>query len=1117
MASTPSPLSVHPPECSICLGTRRKFDVRAQRCLACCTALAQLHRRQARQVAIDHGVPVVPGTDGAVKTLEEAEAFVAEHGLPVIIKAAHGGGGRGMRVVKRREEFADAFLAAQSEAQAAFGNGTCFIERFVEGPRHIEVQLLGDGSGNIVHLYDRDCSVQRRHQKVVESAPALFLPEETRAALLADAVKLGKAVGYTNAGTVEFLVDKQGRHYFMEVNPRVQVEHTVTEEVTGVDIVQNQLLIADGATLPELGLQQDSIRTAGHAIQVRVTTEDPTANFRPDSGTISVYRTATGPGIRLDDGPGFTGAVITPHYDSLLVKVTARSKDFPSAAAKLRRALREFRVRGVSTNKSFLLNVLSNQDYLDGPVSTSFIEQHPGIVDNVQDAQNRGEKLLALLADIAVNGPDPTLGATGPAPSAVDPIPPSTPLRKGAAPPAAALPPVPGAPSGKGAPKAVLEPDRPSLYEVYKSDGAAAFAKAVRRHPGLLITDTTWRDAHQSLLATRLRTRDLLAVAPATSEALANAFSIENWGGATFDVAMRFLKECPWDRLGQMREAVPSVPFQMLLRGANGVGYTSYPDNAVHEFCRVATQHGMDVYRVFDSLNYLPNLQLGMDAAGSSGGIVEAAMCYTGDVLSPVAADGVTKNPYDMQYYLNLARELVKGGAHVLAIKDMAGLLKPAAAHALVSELRAEFPDVPIHVHTHDTAGTGVASMLMSAYAGADAVDAAVDSMSGTTSQPSMGAIVAALAGTPLDTGIDQEQLAALNDYWFDLRGVYAPFESGQHTGDASVYENQIPGGQYTNLLYQSKQLGLAGEWPKIKKAYAAANRLMGDIVKVTPSSKVVGDLAQFMVANNLTEQEVLEKAEKLDFPKSVVEFFQGYLGIPAGGFPEKLRAAVLSGQPPLASGKDRFEGRPGAEMEPLDFDSIKADLIAKHGSRIRDVDVMSHVMYPAVFAEWRQWLAKYGDPSALPTRHFISPMQEGEEMSFDMQKGKTLFVKLISKSAPDADGMVDVTFSLNGEMRRVLVRDRSPAPGAAGAARSGPPKASPDLPTHAGAPMPGAVVDVRVKVGDHVNAGDVVAVLNAMKMETSVRAATSGRVKAVYAKVSDTVSQGDLIVELEA
>mgnify|MGYP005992046549 CR=1 FL=1 len=1067
----------------------------------------------ARNVAIEHGLPVVPGTKGPVANLGEAEAFVEEYGFPVIVKAAHGGGGRGMRVVTKPSEFADAFLSAQSEAKAAFGNGTCFIERYVKNPRHIEVQILGDAKGNIVHLFDRDCSVQRRHQKVVESAPALHLPEATREAILADAVKIAKAIRYENAGTVEFLVDEEGRHYFIEVNPRVQVEHTVTEEVTGVDIVQTQLLLASGATLPELGLTQDTIKTSGNAIQVRITTEDPQHNFQPDSGTISVYRSATGPGIRLDEAPGFAGAVITPHYDSLLTKLTARAPTWEKTAAKLRRALREFRIRGVTTNKYFLLNVLSHPDFLTKPVNTSFIPEHPEVLRVTQDAQNRGEKLLRFLAQVAVNGPDPTLGATGAPPSLVDPVIPRLPLPSSTR-VARELPPVEGAPAGAG-PADVTKPSK-SFYQLYKQGGPDAFAKAVRSHKGLLITDTTWRDAHQSLLATRVRTRDLLAIAPATSEALANAFSIENWGGATFDVSMRFLRECPWDRLGRMREAVPDIPFQMLLRGANAVGYTSYPDNAVHEFCRLATQHGMDVYRVFDSLNYLPNLQLGIDAAGQSGGIVEAAMCYTGDCLSPVAADGKTPNPYNVEYYLDLARSLVSAGAHVLAIKDMAGLLKPAASHALVSALRKEFPAVPIHVHTHDTAGTGVASMLNAAYAGADAVDAAVDSMSGTTSQPSMGAIVHALAGTPLDTGIDPEHVAKLNDYWMELRGVYAPFESGQLTGDSSVYENQIPGGQYTNLLYQSKQLGLSGEWPKIKKAYAAANRLMGDIVKVTPSSKVVGDLAQFMVANGLSEQDVLDKADKLDFPKSVIEYFQGYLGIPASGFPEALRTAVLRGAEALPNGKMQFEGRPGAELAPLDFDSVRSKLEEKHGESLSETDVMSAVMYPAVFDEWKKWAAEFGNPAVVPTRHFISPMKVGEEIHFDLAKGKTLYIKLLSKNEPDEDGNVECQFVMNGEQRRVSVPYTGEAAGGGAARRVARPRVDAGNAGHAGAPMPGAVVDVRVAAGDVVEEGQVVVVLNAMKMETSVRAPKSGTVKAVHTSVGDTVSQGDLLVEIE-
>ena len=852
-------------------------------------------KTSARELAVRAGVPVVEGTEDAVSTVEEARDAIENGvpgvhgpiGYPVIIKAAMGGGGRGMRVCLTKEELEANFSLASNEALTAFGDGRCFIEHYVDRPRHIEVQGIGDGTGNVVHLYDRDCSVQRRHQKCLETAPAMHLPEKTRQALFDDSLKLLKEAKYKNAGTVEFLVDQQGNHFFIEVNPRVQVEHTVTEEVTGIDIVQTQIKIAAGKTLEELGLRQESISTSGYAMQCRVTTEDPSEDFRPDTGRIETFRLPGGMGIRLDDGPGFPGASITPHYDSLLVKITAKARERREATKKLIRAIKEFRVRGVKTNKSFLLNVLHNDDFVNGAVDTSFIASNPGLVEK-DVSRDRGGKILKFIAESTVNGPPPSLGATGPLllASAVAPEPP------------------------KFGPRPLST--KKSLRDIYVNDGAQAFAKAVRERPGLLLMDTTWRDAHQSLLATRLRTKDIIPIAKPTAAALGDSlYSMECWGGATFDVSMRFLKECPWDRLALMREKVPDVPFQMLLRGANAVGYTSYPDNAVFEFCRLAQGHGMDVFRVFDSLNYVENMRLGIDAVGTAGGIVESAMSYTGDVAD------VNRGGYNLEYYLNLAAELESMGTHVLCIKDMAGLLTPQAARLLVGSLRENHPDLPIHVHTHDTSGCGVAAMIACAESGADAVDAAIDSMSGTTSQPSMGAIVASLKGSPLDTNIDLEKLGKLDDYWEGTREVYSQFESGQKSGSSSVYHHEIPGGQYTNMLFQSKQLGLGGQFALVKQRYEEANRLLGDIPKVTPSSKVCGDLAQFMVANDLTEADVREQASTLNFPSSVIEYFQGFLGVPPFGFPEPLRSQILEGRTIDGyDGKVAFEGRPGEEME---------------------------------------------------------------------------------------------------------------------------------------------------------------------------------------------------------
>ena len=673
--------------------------------------------------------------------------------------------------------------------------------------------------------------------------------------------------------TVEFLVDKNGNHYFMEVNPRIQVEHTVTEEITGINIVRAQIMLAEGYSLKELGLEQSKIQTHGYAIQARITTENPAKDFQPDTGVIGAFVESTGQGVRLD-GIGYQGYEITPHYDSLLVKVTARAPTYEETMDKLHRALTEFRVEGLSTNVPFLLNVLRNPVYRAGKATTFFIQQHPELLKTSVQPPSQ-EKVLHYLANLAVNGHPPELGATGPQPLPTDPM-------------------VPPAPTTK---------PPPGLRDVFVKEGPKGFAKAVRAHKGLLLTDTTWRDGHQSLLATRMRTKDILAIAPLTSHLLPNLYSLECWGGATFDVAMRFLHECPWDRLEQMRELVPNVPFQMLLRGANAVGYSAYADNVNYKFCEMAVKKGMDVFRVFDSLNYIENMRLGIDCVGAAGGIIEATACYTGDCASP------NEKKYTVDYYLDYVHKLVKLGIHVLNIKDMAGLLTPQAARLLISSIRREFPDLPIHVHTHDTAGTGVMSMVECAKAGADAVDVAIDSMSGMTSQPSMGAVVAAVKNTELDTGISLEAISTLNDYWNDVRGVYAPFESGQKSGSSDVYLHQMPGGQYTNLMYQSQQLGLASHWPLVKKAYKEANELCGDIIKVTPSSKIVGDLANFMVQNKLSKQDVLDRAEELNFPTSVIQYFQGYLGIPEPwGFPEPFRTRVLKGRK-LANGKDHFEG----------------------------------------------------------------------------------------------------------------------------------------------------------------------------------------------------------------
>lgn len=1025
----------------------------------------------ARQAAIDSGVPIVPGTPGPVTTTDEAMQFCLKHGLPVIFKAAYGGGGRGMRVVRKMEEVEESFRRASSEAAAAFGDGAMFIEKFIERPRHIEVQLLGDKAGNVVHLYERDCSVQRRHQKVVEIAPAPHLDPKVRQKMTDLAVQLAKHVGYSNAGTVEFLADEGGNFYFIEVNARLQVEHTVTEEITGIDLVQSQIKIAEGITLPELGLKQENIKPQGYAIQCRVTTEDPAKNFQPDTGRIEVFRSGEGMGIRLDGASAFAGAIISPYYDSLLVKVIAHAGDLQASCAKMNRALREFRVRGVKTNIPFLLNVLENQKFINGAVDTYFIDENPQLF-YLQPTRNRAQKLLNYLGSVLVNGPSTPL-ATSLKPAEVNPLVPETPA--GAEPP-------------KG------------LRHILKSEGPEAFAKAVRQNKQLMLMDTTFRDAHQSLLATRVRSRDILRISPFVAHNFNNLYSLENWGGATFDVALRFLHECPWERLEDMRKAIPNIPFQMLLRGANAVGYTNYPDNVVYKFCELSVQTGMDIFRVFDSLNYLPNLILGMEAAGKAGGVVEAAISYTGDVSDP------TRTKYDLKYYQNLANELVKAGTHVLCIKDMAGLLKPRAASLLIGAIREKHPDVPIHIHTHDTSGAGVASMLACAEAGADVVDVAVDSMSGMTSQPSMGAVVASLQGSPIDTGLKLTDVSAYSAYWEQARTLYAPFECTvtMKSGNADVYLNEIPGGQYTNLQFQAYSLGLGDFFEDVKKAYREANLLLGDIIKVTPSSKVVGDFAQFMVQNKLTADDVLSKAEELSFPKSVVEFLQGSIGEPYGGFPEPLRSKVLKDMP-------RVSGRPGASLPNFDFDKLKTELKERHPYS-SDRDVMSAALYPTVTEDYLNFREDFGPVDKLDTRIFLTGPKVGEEFEVTIEKGKTLGIKALAIAEDlTPNGEREVFFEMNGQLRSVFIKDKE-----AVKEMHIHPKAAKGVKGQVGAPMPGSVMEIKVKPGDKVEKGAALVVLSAMKMEMVVQAPVAGVVKSIDINVGMRLEGDDLLLTIE-
>uniref|UniRef100_A0A8C5IBL0 Pyruvate carboxylase n=2 Tax=Gouania willdenowi TaxID=441366 RepID=A0A8C5IBL0_GOUWI len=1029
---------------------------------------------EARSLAISAGVPVVPGTAAPIASLQEAQAFAQSYGFPIIFKAAYGGGGRGMRVVKEYEELEENYQRAYSEALTAFGNGSLFVEKFIEKPRHIEVQILGDKYGNVVHLYERDCSIQRRHQKVVEIAPAFQLDPHLRDRLHADAVSLAKLVGYENAGTVEFLVDKHGKHYFIEVNSRLQVEHTVTEEITDVDLVHAQLRVCEGRSLPELGLKQDKIRVNGCAIQCRVTTEDPARGFQPDTGRIEVFRSGEGMGIRLDSASAFQGAVISPHYDSLLVKVIASGKDLQTAATKMSRALAEFRVRGVKTNIPFLQNVFSNHQFLHSTVDTQFIDENQELF-NLKPTQNRAQKLLHYLGHVMVNGPTTPIPVKA-KPSSIDPVIPAVTLGE---------PPV-------------------GFRDILLRDGPEGFAKAVRAQQGLLLMDTTFRDAHQSLLATRVRTHDLKKISPFVSHNFSNLFSLENWGGATFDVAMRFLYECPWKRLQELRALIPNVPFQMLLRGANAVGYTNYPDNAVFKFCEVAKENGMDIFRVFDSLNYVPNMLLGMEAAGAAGGVVEAGISYTGDVSDPM------RQKYSLDYYIKLADELVKAGTHILCIKDMAGLLKPEASKLLIGALRDRFPDLPIHVHTHDTAGAGVAAMLACAEAGADVVDVAVDSMAGMTSQPSMGAIVACTKGTKLDTGtcdLPRGKKMDWMDYFDTLtRGLYAPFDctATMKSGNADVYENEIPGGQYTNLHFQAHSMGLGNKFKEVKKAYTEANKLLGDLIKVTPSSKIVGDLAQFMVQNDLTRAEVEERADELSFPLSVVEFLQGYIGIPHGGFPEPLRSKVLKSLP-------RVEGRPGASLPPMDFKVLEESLRAAHGEEITPEDVMSAAMYPKVFQEYKEFTGNFGPVDCLNTRLFLDGPKIAEEFEVELERGKILHIKALALGDLNMAGQREVFFELNGQLRSVLVKDT-----VAMKEMKFHPKAQKSIKGQVGAPMPGKVIEVKVEVGSKVEKGQPLCVLSAMKMETVVNSPMAGTIKAVHVTPDASLEGDDLILEIE-
>jgi pyruvate carboxylase len=1027
----------------------------------------------ARHIAAAANVSVLAGSDAPVKSAAEARKLADKLGYPVIVKAAMGGGGRGMRVAHERSQLDEAVSQAQREAGAAFGIADVFLEEFVARARHLEVQLLGDAHGNLVHLFERDCSVQRRHQKVVEMAPALNLDAATRQRLLDAALAVGRAVRLDNAGTVEFLFDvDRGDFYFIEVNPRIQVEHTVTEEITDFDLVKCQILIAQGASLadPEIGLgEQANVQAHGFALQCRVTTEDAANRFIPDYGRLSHYRSASGMGIRLDAGTAFSGAVITPFYDSLLVKVTAHGLRFVDAARRMERCLQEFRVRGVKTNIPFLLNLVTHPKFLQGGVTTKFLDETPELFD-LPTRQDRASRLLSYLGEVIVNGN----------PEIRDKV---TRWQGGKVKDRALTVTLSSAPAGT----------RDKFFEL----GPERFAAWVRKQQRLLLTDTTFRDAHQSLLATRMRTYDMLHIAPTYARRHAGLFSLEMWGGATFDTALRFLKEDPWQRLAALRERVPNILFQMLLRANNAVGYTNYPDNVVKAFIKEAAQAGIDLFRIFDALNWLPNLKLAVETVRNCGQLCEPALCYTGDILDP------KRTKYTLAYYVDLARQLEKMGANLLAIKDMAGLCKPHAAQLLVKALRQEI-GIPIHFHTHDAAGGQLGSLLRAADEAVDVVDVAMAPLAGMTSQPSLNALVEAVRFTPRDTGLEFEPLQETAEYWEEVRRHYAPFESGQLAASAEVYRHEMPGGQYTNLYQQAQAVGVGDRWHQVCRTYAEVNRLFGDIIKVTPTSKVVGDMALFMVANKLSARDVLEGPRELAFPESVVEFFEGKLGQPVGGFPKDLQKRVLRGRKPL-------RGRPGATLSAADFAATRERLEKDLGRTVRDREVVTDLLYPRVFADFLAHQAKYSDTSVLPTPVFFHGMQPGEEVSVEIEPGKTLIVKFLAVGDPHEDGRRTVFFELNGQPREVLVLDRSLAAEVPAHAQ-----AEPGNPWHVAAPMPGLVASVFVAPGDRVTAGQNLLTLEAMKMETTVRAEQAGTVADVLVRRGTQVDTGDLLVQLE-
>ena len=1029
-------------------------------------------KTEARALAKAAGVPILPGTDDPITTRAKAVKVAKEIGFPLIIKAAFGGGGRGMRVVHKAKDLERLLDEARGEADRAFGNPAVFLEKYVPRAKHIEVQILGDQHGNVLHLYERDCSVQRRHQKVVEIAPSVALDESVRSELCSAAVELAKHIRYDNAGTMEFLYDMDSKKwYFIEMNPRIQVEHTVTEVVTGIDLVRAQIQVAQGGKLHGDVMQlpkQKNVPCVGHAVQARVTTEDPANNFTPDYGRIIAYRSAAGFGVRLDGGQGDAGSVITPFYDSLLVKITASGMSFPIALDRMDRALKEFRIRGVQTNIPFIENVIKDETFRTGQASTTLIDTTPELF-TFRPRRDRANRLLSYIGDVVVNGNPQAKGFE---------------VKE------------PFAPIAEPAYNGDQEPPA-GTRQILLEKGPKKFAEWARKEKRLLITDTTLRDAHQSLFATRMRTEDMLNAADAIARRTPNLFSLEMWGGATFDTAMRFLREDPWQRLRQLREAVPNICFQMLFRGSNAVGYSDYPDNVVKAFVKHSAENGMDIFRIFDSLNYLPNLKAAMEAVQDTHAICEGTICYTGNFLDE------KRDKYPLEYYVKLAKELEKMGAHTLCIKDMAGLCRPYAANKLVKTLRQEV-GLPIHFHTHDTSGVNAASVLKAAEAGVDIADLAIASMSGSTSQPNLNSVVAALDNTPRETGLDLGTLNEFSDYWEAVRRVYAPFDTGPRSGIGDIYEHEMPGGQYTNLREQAESMGLGARWNEVARTYAEVNDLFGDIVKVTPSSKVVGDMTMFLVTRGIKPADVVNlEPGATPFPQSVIDMMKGRLGKPVGGWPRKVQQVVLGKQKPL-------KGRPGADLKPLNLERTRKKLEDDINRKASDDDLLSHLMYPEVFKDYNKFRRQYGDVSVLPSSTYFYGLQPGEEIAVDIEVGKTLYIKLINISEADEEGVRTLTFELNGYPREVEIADAS-----LNVQEKAIAKADPGNDLHVGAPIPGIITELAVGVGAKVAKGDKLITMEAMKMQTTVYAAAAGVVDQINVAIGDSVESKDLIMEL--